>query len=254
MSEPFLIVQISDPHVGADWGNGDPVAMLSAAVESVRALETKLDAVLISGDLADHATDAEYELVQRLLAPLDAPLYVLPGNHDDRNALHRHFGVPGGGGKPIQYAADLGPLRLVVLDSTRPGEDRGELDPARLAWLEATLNAAPKTPTLVAMHHAPVCTGMPELDEVGLPVTDRRALGAVIEPHPQILRIVAGHVHQTIATTLGGRAVLAVPSTYVQARLSFGLREIELTAEHSGFAVHALLDGELISHVQHFRY
>jgi hypothetical protein len=35
----------------------------------------------------------------------------------------------------------------------------------------------------------------------------------------------------------------------VQARLSFGSREIELTAEHSGFAVHVLLDGELISHV-----
>lgn len=251
---PFLIVQISDPHIGADWGNGDPVAMLSAAVESVRALETKPDAVLISGDLADHAADAEYEQLQRLLAPLDAPLYVLPGNHDDRNALHRHFGVPGSRGEPVQYAADLGSLRLVVIDSTRPGEDRGELDPTRLSWLEATLNAAPKTPTLLAMHHAPLLTGMAELDEVGLPVSDRRALGAVIERHPQILRIVAGHVHQTIAAALGGRAILAVPSTYVQARLSLGSREIELTAEHPGFAVHMLLDGELISHVQHVRY
>jgi Icc protein len=141
----------------------------------------------------------------------------------------------------------------VVLDSTRPGEDRGELDATRLNWLEATLNEAPKTPTLLAMHHAPLLTGMAEVDEVGLPVSDRRALGAVVERHPQILRIVAGHVHQTIGATLGGRAVLAVPSTYVQARLSFGSSEIELTAEHSGFAVHALLDGELISHVQHVR-
>jgi Icc protein len=251
---PFLIVQISDPHIGADWGNGDPVAMLSAVVESVRALEVKPDAVLISGDLADHATDAEYEQLQELLAPLDAPLYVLPGNHDDRNALRRHFGVPGGSAEPVQYAADLGPLRLVVLDSTRPGEDRGELDATRLNWLEATLNEAPKTPTLLAMHYAPLDTGMPEVDEVGLPASDRRAFESVIEGHPQILRIVAGHVHQTIAAVLGGRAVLAVPSTYVQARLSFASTEIELTADHSGFAVHALLDGELISHVQHVRY
>jgi Icc protein len=250
MSEPFLIVQISDPHVGADWGIGDPVAKLSAAVESVRALAAKLDAVLISGDLADHATDAEYEQVKKLLTPLNAPLYVLPGNHDDRSALHRHFGGPGANGEPVQYAADLGPLRMVVLDSTRPGEDRGELDPARLAWLDATLGAAPETPTLLAMHHAPLITGIPAMDEVGLPVADRRALGAVIERHPQILRIVAGHMHQAIAASLGGRDVLAVPSTYVQTRLSFRPGEIELTAEPSCFAVHALLDGELISHIE----
>ncbi len=54
------------------------------------------------------------------MAPLDAPLYVLAGNHDDRRALHRHFGVPGADGEPVQYAVDLGALRLVVLDSTRP--------------------------------------------------------------------------------------------------------------------------------------
>src|ERR671928_114140 len=91
---PFLLVQLSDPHVGADWGGGDPVAMLAAAVECVRALEPNPDAVLVSGDLADHAADAEYEQVRELLAPLEAPLYVLPGNHDDRLALPRHFGVP----------------------------------------------------------------------------------------------------------------------------------------------------------------
>jgi 3',5'-cyclic AMP phosphodiesterase CpdA len=124
MSRPFLLVQLSDPHIGADWAEGDPAARLAAAVESVRALG-HLDAVLVSGDLADHASDAEYELVQELLAPLGAPLYVLAGNHDDRRALHRHFGVPGADGEPAQYSADLGPVRLVVLDSTRPGEDPG---------------------------------------------------------------------------------------------------------------------------------
>jgi 3',5'-cyclic AMP phosphodiesterase CpdA len=47
-----------------------------------------------------------------------------------------------------------------VLDTTRPG-DSGELDSARLAWLGAALDAAPETATLVAMHHAPLSTGMP---------------------------------------------------------------------------------------------
>jgi 3',5'-cyclic AMP phosphodiesterase CpdA len=84
--------------------------------------------VLLSGDLADHATDEEYEQLRELVAPLGAPLYVLPGNHDDRRALHRNFGVPGGDGEPVRYSVVLGPLRLVVLDTTRPGEDSGALE------------------------------------------------------------------------------------------------------------------------------
>lgn len=250
MSQPFLLAQLSDPHLGAEWADGDPAAGLAAAVESVRSLRRAPDAVLVSGDLADNATDAEYEQVRELLAPLQSAVYVLPGNHDDRRALHRHFGVPGGDGEPVQYSVDLGPLRLVVLDTTRPGEDPGALDAERLGWLDAELAAAPEVPTLLAMHHPPLVTGVPAWDELGLPAADRRALGEVVERHRQLRRLVAGHVHRTITGELAGRAVLTVPSTYVQARLNIGSEQIELADEPAGFALHAVLDGELISHVQ----
>jgi 3',5'-cyclic-AMP phosphodiesterase len=247
---PFVLVQLSDPHVGADWGDGDSVARLAAAVASVRALEPNPDAVLLSGDIADHGVDDEYELVRELLAGLEAPVHVLPGNHDDRSALRRHFGLHGDDIEPVQYAVDLGPLRLVVLDSTRPGEDGGELDAARLALLEETLGAAPQIPTVVALHHHPFVTGAPAIDDIGLPADERQALGNVVEAHPQVLRIVAGHVHRTMAAELGGRPVLAAPSTYVQARLELGAKEIELSNDPRGLAVHVLLDGELVSHVE----
>jgi Icc protein len=167
-----------------------------------------------------------------------------------RHALRRHFGVPGADGEPVQYAVDLGPLRLVVLDTTRPGEDPGALDAERLAWLDAELTAGPGVPTLLAMHHPPLSAGVPAWDELGLPVTDRAALAEVVERHPQVRLLVAGHVHRTITAELAGRAVLTVPSTYVQARLDFQAEEIELAAEPAGFAVHAVLDGRLISHIQ----
>jgi|SRR5919204_1086234 3',5'-cyclic AMP phosphodiesterase CpdA len=250
MSRPFLVAQLSDPHIGAKWANGDSVAGFAAAVETVRAMPLQPDAVLVSGDLADNATDAEYEQVRDLLAPLQAPLYVLPGNHDDRRALHRHFGVPGAAGEPVQYSVDLGPLRLVVLDTTRPGEDPGALDAPRLEWLEAELSAAPRLPTLIAMHHPPLVTGVPAWDEFGLAAPDRRALCEVIQRHPEVRRLVAGHFHRIITGELAGRAVLTVPSTYVQARPNFDSGEIEWAHEPAGFALHAVLDGELISHVQ----
>jgi 3',5'-cyclic AMP phosphodiesterase CpdA len=105
--------------------------------------------------LLAHLTDA---LMRELLAPLSAPTNLLPGNHDDRDALRRHFGLPGTGAEPVQYVAELGPSPLVVLDSTCPAMDRGELDEARLDWVEAQLAAAP---TLIAMHHPPLITGSP---------------------------------------------------------------------------------------------
>jgi Icc protein len=248
VTRPFLLAQLSDPHIGAEWAEGDPVARLAAAVDSVRAMRP--DAVLVSGDLADHATDAEYEQVRELLAPLGTPVHVLPGNHDDRRALHRHFGVPGADGEPVQYAVDLGPMRLVVLDTTRPGEDPGALDAERLGWLDAELATTPEVPTLLAMHHPPLCTGIPAWDAIGLPAADRRALGDVVERHSQVRRLVAGHVHRTITGGLAGRVVLTVPSTYVQGRLDFDSDELRLAAEPAGFAVHAVVDGELVSHIQ----
>jgi Icc protein len=250
MTRPFLLVQLSDPHVGARWTDRDPVAGLRAAVESVRRLPDAPDAVLMSGDLAEHAADSEYVIVRELLAELGAPAYVLPGNHDDRDTLRRHFDLSGAIGEPVQYAVDLGPLRLVVVDSTRPGEDWGELDADRLRWLDAALAGAPDRMTLIALHHPPVSTGIAAWDEIGLRAADRRALGDVLQRHPQVRRVVAGHVHRTMTAELAGRAVLAVPSTYVQTRLKFNSPEIEIAAEPPGFAVHALLDGELASHVQ----
>jgi 3',5'-cyclic AMP phosphodiesterase CpdA len=247
------LVQISDPHIGGEWGLGDPVALLSEAVAAIGSLDVSIAGVLVSGDLTEHGHDAEYALVRELLAPLDAATFVLPGNHDDRSALRRHFPVPGSDGEPVQYAVEVGGMRLVVVDSTRPGEDPGELDAARLAWLDETLAAAPGLPTIVALHHTPVVTGVPVVDEAGLPAEHRDALGEVVRRHPHVERIAGGHVHLTMVASLGGRPVIAAPSTYVQARSGAGETEvelIELTEEGRGFVVHALIDGQLFSTVE----
>jgi 3',5'-cyclic-AMP phosphodiesterase len=245
---PAVVIQLSDPHIGADWDGRDPAAALAATVECAVGLDLAPVAVLVTGDIAGHALDAEYELARELLAPLGVPLFVLPGNHDDRAALRRTFRLPGAGGEPVLYAADAGPLRLVVLDSTRPGEDAGELDRERLEWLDATLAEA-DAPTLVALHHPPLSTGFPAIDDIGLPARDRAALGAVVARHPHVRRIVAGHVHRAVAAELGGRSVLAAPSTYVQLRLDLASGELEPSDEPAGFAVHLLSEGELASHV-----
>lgn len=249
MSDRTVVVQLSDPHLGADWGHGDPAADLGAAVRTVVALDLRPDAVLVSGDLANTAADAEYAEVRRRLDPLGVPVVVLPGNHDDRAALRRHFDLPGEGEQPAHHARAFGGLRLVLLDTTRPGEAGGAVDRECLAWLHGELAAEPRLPTLVAMHHHPFLTGVPAWDALGMPAGEIEALAEVIGRHPQVRRLVCGHLHRTIAADLAGRPVLAVPSTHAQARFDLDARELALSAEPAGFAVHTLAGGRLSSHL-----
>lgn len=250
MSRPFTLVQISDPHLGASWAHGEPVDLLAATVDRIRVSGPSPDALLVTGDLADHATDDEYRQVREVLELLAVPIYALPGNHDDRGALRRHFGLPGVDDEPVNYTVDLGELRLVVLDSTRPGEDGGELKREQLGWLEARLAEARDTPTVVAIHHPPLTTGVQAWDRTLLSSAERLTFGSIVGQHPQIRRIVAGHLHRTITGAVSGRSVLVAPSTYVQFQIAFGADTISLASESPGFAVHAMLDGELVSYIQ----
>ncbi len=150
MTRQFRLVQLSDSHIGAEWGYGDAEAGLHRVVAEVRRLPDPPDAVLVTGDLADRGAAWEYEIVSNALSGLGAPVHVVVGNHDDRAALRQHFELGGAAGDPVQHAVDLGPLRLVVLDTTIPSEDRGALGPERLRWLDGQLadaRAASSSPT-----------------------------------------------------------------------------------------------------------
>jgi Icc protein len=249
-AEPFLLLQISDTHLGADWHGIDPDECLLRAVEAVLELPQRADALIVSGDLTQNGTPEEYRRVRELLAPLDLEPHVLPGNHDLRGPLREAFGLPGEGEEHASHAVDLGPLRLVCLDSTVPGAEGGALDEGRIEWLDRVLGEEREKPTVLAMHHPPLTTAIPTFDAIGLAPEWRAALGAALVGHPQVIRIIAGHVHRVIVAELAGRAVLSVPSTYLQAKLEFAPAPIEMAPDPPGFAIHALRDGALTSHVQ----
>src|ERR1700712_1232147 len=126
--EPFLLLQISDTHLGADWKGVEPDECLLRAVEATLELPQRADALVISGDLTQNGTLEEYARVRELVAPLDLEPHVLPGNHDLRGPLREAFGLPGEGDEHASHAVDLGPLRLVCLDSIIPGTQAGSLD------------------------------------------------------------------------------------------------------------------------------
>ena len=80
----------------------------------------------------------------------------------------------------VQYEVDCGGVRVLMCDTLVPGTPGGSFDAERRAWLAAALDGSP---TIVAMHHPPIPTGIAEFDTIGLPCRrHRRARGAARRP------------------------------------------------------------------------
>ena len=244
---PRLLVQFSDTHIRLPgqlaYRRVDTSAFLARAVESALALPQAVDAVVVTGDLTDFGRADEYAQLRKLLAPLSCPVYLLPGNHDDRAALRRafpeHAHLREGGDAFIQYAVDLGGLRLVVVDTTVPRAPHGELDAERLDWLDRALAQVPGTPTIVAMHHPPFRTLIGHMDEIGLRQGERE-LAAIVARHPQVERIVCGHLHRSIQRRFAGTIAMTAPSTAHAVALDLATQAAsEFVMEPPGFLVHA---------------
>jgi 3',5'-cyclic-AMP phosphodiesterase len=236
-----ILAQLSDPHLHATGDDRGAARALRTAVAAVLELRPAPDAVLVSGDLGDLCDAAEYALARELLTPLPMPVHVLAGNHDDHEALSEAFG------SPARYTARVGEVALVACHTPLPGRMEGRLD---LEWLEAELEAARGAPVVVAMHHPPLLTGIPVLDEIGLPPEQRAGLTDLLASFPNVRRVVAGHVHRTAFGLLGGCGVVTAPSTNLQARLEIGARAFDFVPEPPGFLLHVELGGELVSHLQ----
>jgi len=246
----FALAQISDTHLRIDDG-GESRRTLQAAVRTVAALAPVPQALLISGDLVDTGAKEEYELARDLLASLAIPIHVVAGNHDDRDALAEWFGVPRTDGGLVQYVTHLGPVRLVICDSMLPGRNEGSFGPDRRGWLEEELATDAGTPTILAMHHPPLRTGIRMIDEIGLPPADLEALSEVIARNPQVARVVAGHMHRTIFGTVGRCAVFVCPSAHLQLRLSTAFSDrMALAREPAGIGLHVVRGTEIVTHVQ----
>ncbi|HEX6025436.1 MAG TPA: metallophosphoesterase, partial [Solirubrobacter sp.] len=143
----LLLAQLSDPHLRLHDETSQPA--LAAAVDRVLALRPAPVAVLVTGDIANSGDPAEHARADALLAPLPVPVFKLAGNHDLL-------------GKPLRYTAEAGGIRIVVCDTSQPGRDDGALD---VEWVEAQL--VPDVPTVIAMHHPPLLTGIQWVDDIG---------------------------------------------------------------------------------------
>jgi 3',5'-cyclic AMP phosphodiesterase CpdA len=221
----MLIAQISDLHVRGDHTPANthvPTnALLEACVAHLNALDPRPDVVLATGDLTDLGRDQDFALLREILAPLAMPVFMIPGNHDDRAGLRRAFPEASHlAAEPdwIQYTVEDWPVRLVALDTVDPGEPHGRLCAARLAWLDARLAEQPERPTVLFMHHPPFKTGIAHMDDINL-IEGAEALGAIVRRNEQVERVLCGHVHRPIQLRWHGTIASVAPSPAHQVML-----------------------------------
>lgn len=226
LPDRLLMAQISDMHVRADGmvlkKRVDSHAALDQALETIREMPVMPDVLLATGDVVQKANKRDYCALRERLDSLGIPVYVIPGNHDDRDMMRGCFGDLGylpTDGKYLHYTVEDLPVRLIGLDTLRDGKETGELCDERLDWLEATLAERPDAPTLVMMHHPPFLTGIDYMDST--PFVGRERLEEIVQANPRIERIICGHLHRSITARFGGTVVSVAPSTAFQMEMDF---------------------------------
>lgn len=210
------VVQLTDTHLckmrGGTLLGMDTDHSLQAVIDLVKAQRPTIDLLLGTGDLSDQGAVEAYSRLQQYFSQLTDSHCWLPGNHDNRDnmaAIADH---------PLRLCREVrvGRWQILMLNSQVPGEVGGELGPAELAQLEASLAvaAAEQLYSLVCLHHQPIEIGCEWLDEQM--VADAPAFFSVLDRFEGVRGVLWGHVHQQVDGLRGDVQLMATPSTCVQ--------------------------------------
>ncbi|WP_157244657.1 metallophosphoesterase [Nonomuraea typhae] len=239
-----VIAHLSDIHIDDDPRSSERTRVI---MDYLNALPADLDAVLVSGDIADHALPREYERARELLA-CRHPIVICPGNHDDRAAFRKHLLGAEPDTVPVNQVLEGAGFVLAACDSSIPGAAKGELADETLAWLDGVLEAARGRHALVAFHHPPALLHVPVLDAIRQYGGQR--LARLLERHPHVRALLAGHAHTPAATTFAGRPLLVAPGVVSTLRMPWepakGVVDLD---QPPSLAFHVLDDeGRLTTH------
>lgn len=206
----MIIAHLSDLHLDDEPRAEERVAAVMAYLGGLA-----VDAVVVTGDIADHGAEPEYARAAALLKH-PAPVLVCPGNHDVRAAFRTGLlGLPASD-DPIDHAREVDGVLFALCDSTIPGRGAGFLADSTLEWLDGVL-AGGDGPAFVAFHHPPVEVGVPLVDAIRQSGEDR--LAAVLGRHPRVVALLAGHVHTGASTTFAGVPLRIAPGVVSQSLL-----------------------------------
>ncbi|MBV1879087.1 MAG: metallophosphoesterase [Pseudomonadales bacterium] len=233
------IVQLTDIHLSSrENPRVHRVATdvsLALVVDQIRQLQQP-DGIIITGDIADDGSAPSYARLREILAVLNVPVYVLPGNHDDPAVMQSCLNTDG-----FHYVQStcIGDWGFVFVNSKVDGQSHGHLSAGELSSLAQNIVALGDRPILVALHHTPraVCPAL------GCQLQNSAEFTAKINQFPNVKAVIAGHTHNIVEYDAGGHTQFTTPATFsyiTHAPLDVPLPTGELWGPHD-------LDGQLQS-------
>ncbi|WP_306113744.1 MULTISPECIES: metallophosphoesterase [unclassified Roseovarius] len=213
------ILQISDPHLVPPGrlvsGRLDTSGLFEQVIDQILHDLPRLhpvDAVIVTGDVTDDGAPDSYRTFMAQMARLNLPYHVIPGNHDQREAMRQSFAsdpvMPAHG--PLNWSQKVGALRLIGLDTLIEGEGRGELTAQSLSFLQTEFDTMAEGAALIALHHPPYPCGIAFMDVLGL--SGIAELSKVLDRATCDIRLICGHVHSLSIGHVGRHIAVASPS------------------------------------------
>ncbi|GAA1515684.1 3',5'-cyclic AMP phosphodiesterase CpdA [Agromyces terreus] len=214
-----VIAHVSDTHLLSGGrrlgGVADTVVALERTAERLAGMGDRLDAIVVTGDVADLGEPDAYDRVRTVLEPVaesaGARLVWVMGNHDERAPFRAALigSTPDAATSergqsldaPVNHVVDVDGLRLVAIDSTVPGYHHGDLEPETLEWLEQVLAEPAERGTILALHHAPIPTPVAIMDVLELRRQDE--LAAIVRDR-DVRLILGGHLHYPTTGSFAG--------------------------------------------------
>jgi len=237
---PITIVQITDSHIHdqplADFKGTQPDIYLQRILRHMRQAVDDIDCLVLTGDITHDGSAAACHNLAQLLEPVDCPVYITLGNHDQGRIIERHLlndriSMP--------QRVELGHWQLLFADSHVEGETAGRIDDACLQRLQRDLARHPQ-PALLFTHHPPISINSRWMDEIGMHNGDQ--VIQRMSQYRQLQAIIFGHIHQLWDSQAYQLRLLGTPSSCAQFTplsedfgvdpLDPGYRVLELHQQH----------------------
>ena len=242
---PFTFVHVTDTHISTKGQDGvalkkQSIRILEEIVEQINRIDG-LDFCLFGGDNFDNSevgrkdADAFVAIVKKLNMPFLIQFgnreasSMPPGDPISSNEFVRMFADHGfSAGKQWWSAAPVKGVRVLGLNSTIKGQNRGTLPAEELTWLKSQLAEQPEQMIIVLTHHLflPTWAGrnIPKWQK-NYVIDNASAAMELFNSHRKVQLVLSGHHHVAKVINVGGLPYVASPAT-VQYPCAF--REISI--------------------------
>jgi len=206
------LLQISDCHLLADknavYQGVQPYRHLQRLLATWQSTPLPL---VLTGDLTEDHSPQSYQLLGDLLSNWPAPVYLVPGNHDDVSVMVAQLNKP-----PFVLASrvELAHWQLLLLDS-RSTSPAGAFDGPRLQLLQRHLQQANIRAQHVWLfcHHQPKAIGS-FIDRFGQ--QDSEAFCALLQANSHVRGLSHGHCHLGYVQQQQHWHIVGCPASSVQ--------------------------------------